>query len=71
MSEGLVVLTDSDLLAVVPNSFIFELKPNPSPMQHELVRAPLDQVDGWITVPDGPGLGIEIDEAVVREYSFD
>jgi L-alanine-DL-glutamate epimerase-like enolase superfamily enzyme len=59
------------VLAVVPNSFIFELKPNPSPMQHELVRAPLDQVDGWITVPDGPGLGIEIDEAVVREYSFD
>lgn len=25
-------------------------------------------VDGWLTVPEGPGLGIEVDESVVESY---
>ena len=48
-----------------------ELKPLPSPMQHELVTNPIDQHDGWVTPPDGPGLGVDVDEAVVRQYLFD
>ena len=47
-----------------------ELKPLPSPMQHELVKKPIDQHDGWVTPPEGPGLGVEVDEAVVRQYLF-
>ena len=37
-------------------------------MQHELVRDPIDQVDGWVSAPDRPGLGVEVDEAVVARY---
>jgi galactonate dehydratase len=33
--------------------------------------APLTAVDGWLPVPPGPGLGIEIDEAAVREADRD
>jgi L-alanine-DL-glutamate epimerase-like enolase superfamily enzyme len=40
-------------------------------VQHELVRDPIEQHDGWVSPPDGPGLGVEVDEAVVREYLFD
>ena len=58
------------VFAAVANSFIFELKPNPSPMQHELVSTPFDQVEGWIDVPDRPGLGIEVDHGVVRRYAY-
>jgi D-galactarolactone cycloisomerase len=25
--------------------------------------------DGWVTIPDGPGLGIEVDEAFVRRHA--
>ena len=32
-------------------------------------RGSLTVVDGTIGVPDGPGLGIEVDEAKVRELS--
>jgi L-alanine-DL-glutamate epimerase-like enolase superfamily enzyme len=51
-----------------PNTLIFEVKPVPSPMQHELVRTPIDPVDGWVSPPDGPGLGVEVDETVVARY---
>ena len=47
-----------------------ELKPLPSPMQHELVHHPIEQRDGWVAPPDGPGLGVEVDEAAVHEYLF-
>ena len=25
-------------------------------------------VDGYVSVPSGPGLGIELDEAIIREF---
>ena len=59
------------LTASAPNYIVFELKPLPSPMQHELVTHPIEQKDGWVEVPEGPGLGVEVDERVVRKYSFD
>jgi L-alanine-DL-glutamate epimerase-like enolase superfamily enzyme len=59
------------LTASAPNYIVFELKPLPSPMQHELVTNPIEQKDGWVSVPEGPGLGIEVDERVVRKYLFD
>jgi len=59
------------LTASAPNYIVFELKPLPSPMQHELVTNPIEQKDGWVTVPEGPGLGVEVDERVVRKYLFD
>jgi L-alanine-DL-glutamate epimerase-like enolase superfamily enzyme len=59
------------LTASAPNYIVFELKPLPSPMQHELVTNPIEQKDGWVAVPEGPGLGVEVDERVVRKYSFD
>lgn len=52
-----------------PNGEIFELKLRRSPMQHELVDQPFDQVDGWLAVPDRPGLGVVVDDDVVRRYA--
>lgn len=59
------------VFAASRNVVVFELKPNESPMQHELVTHPFVQVDGMIAVPDAAGLGVEVDEAVVGRYSFD
>ena len=39
-------------------------------MQHELVKEPFGQKDGWIDVPDAPGLGVEVDESIVEKYGF-
>jgi L-alanine-DL-glutamate epimerase-like enolase superfamily enzyme len=59
------------LCASATNAVFFELKPNPNPMQHELVEEPIDQVNGRVTVSDKPGLGIEVREDVVRKYLFE
>ena len=58
------------LTAVAPNYIVIEMKPLPSPMQYELVYEPFEVDDGRVTVPDRPGLGIEINEDVVRKYLF-
>jgi L-alanine-DL-glutamate epimerase-like enolase superfamily enzyme len=57
------------VFAASPNGRIFELKPEPSPMQHELVLDPfLPDEDGYLTVRDNPGLGIEVNDAALVEY---
>ena len=39
-------------------------------MQHELVESPIGQSGGWVEALDGPGLGIDVREAVVERYRF-
>jgi L-alanine-DL-glutamate epimerase-like enolase superfamily enzyme len=42
----------------------------PFELAFDLVEGTLDVHDGKLTVPDGPGLGIEVNEDVVDEYPF-
>jgi L-alanine-DL-glutamate epimerase-like enolase superfamily enzyme len=37
--------------------------------EHDLLAASLDKTDGALAVPDGPGLGIDVDEEAVRHYA--
>ena len=37
-------------------------------LAHDLVRRPLPLRDGHVALPDGPGLGVEIDEAAVERF---
>ena len=59
------------LAAASSNVLLLELKPEPSPMQNDIVRDPIVMSEGSVAVRDGPGLGIEVDEAAVRRYLFD
>lgn len=59
------------LTATAPNYIVLELKPIPNPMQHELVRQPIEHRGGWVDVLEEPGLGIEVDESVVNKYLHD
>jgi len=59
------------LAAASPNVLLLELKPEPSPMQNDIVSDPIVMEDGFIAVRDAPGLGITIDEAALRRYLFD
>ena len=70
-SSALNTAASLHLATASDNVLVMELKPLPSPMQHELVRNPIDQHDGWVSAPSGPGLGVDVDEAVVRRYLFD
>jgi D-galactarolactone cycloisomerase len=50
----------------VPPMLEFEQTPNP--LRDELARGPIRQVDGVVRVPDGPGLGIEVDREVLGRF---
>ncbi|MCB0065350.1 MAG: mandelate racemase/muconate lactonizing enzyme family protein [Caldilineaceae bacterium] len=41
---------------------VMEFDRTPSAIRETLCRVPFNQVDGFVAVPQGPGLGIEIDE---------
>ncbi len=47
---------------------LFEFDRTPNPFRDILSPDRAQMVDGWIEIPDRPGLGIEIDETVIREY---
>jgi L-alanine-DL-glutamate epimerase-like enolase superfamily enzyme len=69
-SSAINTAAAAHVFASSPNGVVFELKPEPSPMQHELVQEPLEQRDGFIAVPDRPGLGVTVNESVVERYRF-
>ncbi len=43
-----------------------ELNIEPHPIGDKLFKNPVPVVDGCMTVPEGPGLGVEIDEAILQ-----
>ena len=57
------------LNAVLPRSLFLEYNVSDNPMLREIVRNPLQlDADGYIPVPQGAGLGIDIDEKAVRRF---
>ncbi|MEA5016663.1 MAG: mandelate racemase/muconate lactonizing enzyme family protein [Candidatus Limiplasma sp.] len=55
--------------AVLPRSLFLEYNVSSSPMLREIIRNPIQMdKDGFMPVPQGPGLGIEIDEKAVEKF---
>ena len=42
----------------------------PFPLAEDVLSTDLDIENGRLTLPDGPGLGIEVDESVIEEYPY-
>lgn len=47
---------------------ILEFDRTDNPFRQAVVTEPVEHVDGWMSVPDGPGLGIEIDRDALETY---
>ena len=55
-------------LSTCRDAFLFEDCVEDSPLRHELTVEKVRSVDGWITVPDRPGLGVTLNEEFVRAH---
>lgn len=55
-------------LSTCQSAFIFEDCVDDSPLRHQLTEQTLQAEDGVIAVPNGPGLGITLNEEFVRRY---
>lgn len=55
-------------LSTCQGAFLFEDCVEDSPLRHELTCERLQAVDGMIAVPDGPGLGVTLNEDFVKRF---
>ena len=57
------------LAAAVPNFVIMEYWIGDNPIGDRVLRRPLSLEDGLLAVPQGPGLGLDIDEAALLRHA--
>jgi D-galactarolactone cycloisomerase len=48
---------------------LFEFDSTPHPIRDALMTDALRPHDGWLTVPSGPGLGVEVDREVLARFA--
>jgi L-alanine-DL-glutamate epimerase-like enolase superfamily enzyme len=65
-TSPLTVAASLHWLCTCRDAFLFEDCVEDSPLRHELTVEKVQARDGWITVPDGPGLGVTLNEDFVR-----
>lgn len=71
---GILAACGRHFQAACPAAPLFEfISPHvfESPLRAGLVKPEPTVEDGWMALPEGPGLGIELDEAVVERYRTD
>src|SRR5579863_6397103 len=66
---GVLVAACLHLIAAIPNSAFLEFSVTDSPLRRGLLVEPFQVVKGYVRVPSGPGLGIEINQETVKAYS--
>ncbi len=57
------------LAAALDNFLICEVDRLPNPLREELAVTPLEVENGHLRVPETPGLGIELNDKIVRKYA--
>ena len=67
-STDILVSATAQFLASRPEPIRLEFCLEDNPLRRELVTEPLQAAGGVVTVPSGPGLGIELDPAILRRF---
>jgi L-alanine-DL-glutamate epimerase-like enolase superfamily enzyme len=68
-STGIIKAASLQVMASIPRATFFEYCVQETAMNRELTLQRFPLVDGLVQIPDGPGLGIEIDDEVLRRYA--
>ena len=66
--DAVAVVANAHVVAAVPNGITVEVDQTGTPLVDELLVEPLHVADGQLRLSDAPGLGIELDSAVVDRY---
>ena len=65
---GISIAASLHFLAALPNSSLLEYCVEQGPLRQTLTRETFPVVDGYVQVPQEPGLGVTLDEEVVARY---
>ncbi len=69
VGSGVSLCAALQLCAATPNLRTYEYNRLPNPIRERILLNPPVFSDGALTVPTGPGLGFELDEAAVDRYT--
>ena len=67
-SSDLLTAASLHLNAFQRRAVFVEFNTSQGPLSRAMVKEPLRLVDGYVAVPCGPGLGVEVDEATLEKY---
>jgi len=67
-TSPLTVAASLHWLSTCRDAFLFEDCVEDSPLRHELTHEKIQSKNGWIEIPDRPGLGVTLDEGFVKKY---
>ena len=67
-STGINLSASLHWMASIPDGDLVEYCLRPSPLMRKLVKNLPPLQNGRVPVPDGPGLGIELDDEILREF---
>jgi len=67
-SSDLLTAASLHLNAFQRRAVFIEFNTSQGPLSRELVKNPLRMQDGYLRVPDAPGLGVEVNEQVIEKY---
>ena len=69
-STSIGLAATAQAAACMPNFVITEFFVNLDPLSRAIADSPLEVEDGCIRVPDGPGLGMALDEDALRAHPY-
>ncbi|SDP68987.1 mandelate racemase/muconate lactonizing enzyme family protein [Desulforhopalus singaporensis] len=70
-STGILIAATVQFLASTPDGDLMEYSRSSSPLFTRLVKNLLPFKDGYVNVPDCIGLGVELDEHLIAQYTMD
>ena len=68
--DGLITIANAHLLAAVPNRFLLETNMTANPLKEGLFKEKLVVKNGYLDIPDKPGLGVELMEGLAEQYPY-
>ena len=64
--SGIRLAATLQVLCACSNTLYLEYDISENPLRTDILKEPIKPIQGLITVPDAPGLGVELDEEIVR-----
>lgn len=68
--DGVALAASIHLSAALENCTVMEFDYTYNPLRSELLRDPIKVQDGFVSPPDKPGLGVELDWAALERFAF-
>lgn len=66
--SAVAIAASLQVVATIPGAPMLEFDRTPNPLRDDLPRSPVEIADTQVAIPSAPGIGIEIDDAVLEDF---